>query len=336
MRSLVLLCIGSMALIGCEPKTYEVKREIVIDAPADVVFTEVNNLKAQEAWSPWEAKDPNVERSYDGPEAGVGAKYSWKGNDEIGHGSMEILEVEPNKYVKTNLIFTEPWQSESIIIWTFEPVEGGTKASWTVNGELPGFMFWMGEDEMDEMMGPEFEDGLAQLKAVAEEAKGNATAYSPSLVDVEAMDYYYTAHTVPFADVSSEMFANNYEKIAAYLAEDAANMTYPPLAIYHEWNEDTQMAKMEIAMACKSEKPAKDDILKGLTYAGKAMMVSHKGSYEGTEAAHEFLHARIDQTDYTFAGSPWEVYVNGPEEDPNPDNWITEIYYPVVPKEKIQ
>lgn len=336
MRSLVLLGIGAMALMGCEPKTYEVKREIVIDAPADVVFAEVNNLKAQEAWSPWEAKDPDMERTYEGPEAGVGAKYSWKGNDEVGHGSMEILEVEPNKYVKTNLIFTEPWQSESIIIWTFEPVEGGTKASWTVNGELPGFMFWMGEEDMDEMMGPDFENGLAELKEVAEEQQENSNAYVPELVDVEAMDYYYTAHAVSLDDVNSDMFASNYEKIAAYLAEDAANMSVPPLAIYHDWDEDTRTTKMEIGMACKSEKPAKDDIMKGKTFAGKAMKVSHKGPYETSDAAHEFLHARIDQTEYTFAGSPWELYVTGPAEDPNPENWVTEIYYPVVPKGAIQ
>lgn len=332
MRSLVLLGIGSLALMGCEPKTYEVKREIVIDAPADAVFTEVNNLKAQGAWSPWEAKDPNMERIYEGPEAGVGARYIWKGNEEVGHGSMEILEAEPNKYIKTNLIFTEPWQSESIIIWTFEPLEGGTKATWSVHGELPGFMFWMGEDDMDKMMGPDFESGLAKLKAVVEENRSSTTAYSHQLVDVEAMDYYYTAHSIPFSEMSSDLFASNYEKIAAYLAEDAAKMSSPPLAIFHEWNEDTQTTKMEIAMACNSKKPAKGDIKKGKTFAGKAMMVSHKGPYEGTEAAHEFLHTQISQSEYTFAGSPWEVYVSGPEEDPNPENWITEIYYPVAPK----
>jgi effector-binding domain-containing protein len=89
---------------------------------------------------------------------------------------------------------------------------------------------------------------------------------------------------------------------------------------------------MEVAVACKSKKPATEEIKKGMTYGGKAMKVIHKGPYESSGAAHEFLHAHIAQSAYDYAGSPWEVYVTGPENEPKEDNWITEIYYPVTPK----
>jgi len=38
------------------------------------------------AWSPYEKKDPQMKRTYDGP-AGTGAVYGWTGNTEVGEGA---------------------------------------------------------------------------------------------------------------------------------------------------------------------------------------------------------------------------------------------------------
>ena len=64
--------------------TYEVTRSAVIPAPAQDIFPLVNSFHEWTKWSPWEAVDPAMERSYSGSESGVGAKYTWSGNRKAG------------------------------------------------------------------------------------------------------------------------------------------------------------------------------------------------------------------------------------------------------------
>lgn len=320
--------IAGTALASCQPNPYEISREAVIEAPAAVIFDQINDHRKRDAWSPWDMSDPDMEKTYEGPATGEGSKYSWKGNEEVGTGSLEILESVPHSFIKSKLTFLEPFESESIIMWNLEPVEGGTRATWTIQGELPGYMFWMGEEDMEEMMGPDFESGLAMLKTIAEGLK--RPAYMAQQVDVESMDYYYTEHTIAISDMSEELYASHYRELMGFLGEDAAKMTSPPFSIFHKWDEEAGETHFEIAVAAKSKKAAKGPIKKGKTYAGPAFMVEHRGAYEDFGQAHTFLHDHIAHSGYEIAGSPWEVYITDPEHEPDQDKWITEIYYPVA------
>lgn len=336
MKNLLLLSAAAIAFTACNPTTYEVKRETTIDAPADVVFAQVNNHKNRDAWSPWEAKDPDMEKTYEGPEAGVGAKYSWVGNEDVGTGWMEILESEPNTRIKSKLVFTEPWQSESIIHWHFEPLGNGTRATWIVEGELPGYLFWMGPEDMEEAMGPDFESGLAKLKEVSEKSAELAPAYKVEVKEVVSKPYYYIKDKVAMGDMSSEFFGARFGKIMNFLGDDATKVSEPPFAIFHEWNEESGKAEVSVAIAATTDKPTNGEIKRGMTYEGRTMMVSYRGPYEGTGDVHDFLHRHIATSDHDFAGVPWEVYVTDPADEPDPANWITEVYYPVAPRSTIQ
>lgn len=330
MKKLLLFsAAAAAAFTACSPTEYEVKRETVIDAPADVVFAQVNNHKNRDAWSPWEAMDPDMEKTYEGPETGIGAKYSWKGNEDVGTGWLEILESEPNKRIKSKLVFTEPWQSESLILWEFEEIDGGTRAVWTVQGKLPGYLFWMGQEDMEDMMGPDFESGLAKLKEVSEKTTNASRAYEVEVKEVVSKPFFYIKDRIAISEMSSEFFGMRFGKIMGHLGADAANVTEPPFAIFHEWDETSGETEVSVGIASAADKPANEDIERGMTYGGLTMMISYRGPYEGTGDAHNYMHKHIAASDYDFAGVPWEVYVTDPADEPDPAEWITEIYYPV-------
>ena len=323
---------GAIVFASCSPTEYSVTRDIQIDASPEVVYEQVINHHNRDAWSPWERMDPNMTKSYEGPESGVGAIYKWTGNDSVGTGSLEILEAKEYKMIKSNLKFTAPWESNSEIIWNFEERDGGTHASWTVKGELPGYLFWMGQEEMDETMGPDFQRGLEALKKVSESKKPKQNLRS-EIVAVESMPYYYIREEIPFEEMTSEFFGERYGAIANYLGDDMQNMTGPSFAIYHKWDEENKVTDLEVAMPCKSNKKGTDRIKKGTTYSGKAMKCTFKGPYEQTGQVHEFLHGKINSSNLDFAGSPWEVYVVGSEQTKDPNEYVTEVYYPIKPKE---
>ena len=54
------------------------------------------------------------------------------------------------------------------------------------------------------------------------------------------------------------------------------------------------------------------------------------GSYEQTGTVCQAIGTWIAEHGYALAGPMFNVYVVGPGQDPNPDNWVTEINYPVA------
>jgi DNA-binding transcriptional MerR regulator len=54
------------------------------------------------------------------------------------------------------------------------------------------------------------------------------------------------------------------------------------------------------------------------------------GSYEGTAAVCEAIGTWIAAQGLTPTGPMFNLYIIGPSQDPNPDNWVTEINYPVA------
>lgn len=163
--------LGALAgVINAQPADFTVTREIVIAAPASVIYPHVNTTRAWEAWSPWAKIDPNGKFSYEGPEAGVGAITRWAGNMELGVGSSTITENHTNERVQFRLDFEKPLKGTSTAEFTFTPAEhGGTRVSWTMHGtnnfigKAVGLVI-----DCETMMNAMFDKGLANLKAVAE------------------------------------------------------------------------------------------------------------------------------------------------------------------------
>ena len=111
MRPLVRLLLGVgllfVLLIGVAfalPQEITVARSKVINAPESDVFPYVNSPKRFNEWSPWAARDPDMKYTFSGPAEGKGAKMEWS-SDEFDTGSQEIVESQPNSFVKVNLDF---------------------------------------------------------------------------------------------------------------------------------------------------------------------------------------------------------------------------------------
>jgi AraC family transcriptional regulator len=56
----------------------------------------------------------------------------------------------------------------------------------------------------------------------------------------------------------------------------------------------------------------------------------HSGPYDGLTAAHAAIQVWIEQQGLAAAGAPWESYVTDPADYPDPADWKTEIFWPLV------
>ena len=168
---LLVLVAGLAAFIATRPAAYHLERTATIAAPADVIHARLNDFHAWTEWSPWEHRDPNMTRTFGGPEAGVGAVYGWAGNDDVGEGRMTIRESIPGEKVSIQLDFIKPFAATCTTAFTLAPSVDGTRVTWTMDGENDflgkAFTLFM---PMEKTVGPDFEQGLAKLQQVAEAA----------------------------------------------------------------------------------------------------------------------------------------------------------------------
>jgi hypothetical protein len=160
---LVLLA-ALLVFISMRPNSFRVERSAQVNAPADLVFGYINDLHKWNQWSPFEKLDPNMKKTYSGPEAGPGAAYAWSGNGKAGEGRLSIVANQVGEYVAMKLEFTRPFVAANDVRFTLTPSAGGTRVTWAMEGKC-NFMAKAVHMcmNMDAMVGKEFAEGLANL-----------------------------------------------------------------------------------------------------------------------------------------------------------------------------
>ncbi len=149
--------------------TYTVERSITIDSPPAAIYALVADFRRWTEWSPWEGLDPELQRTYSGSESGPGASYRWSGNRKAGQGEMTILEaVEPSS-ITVDLRFDKPFKARNDMSFEIREQGSGSSVHWVMTGKKTLTTKVMGIfKSMDALVGPDFEKGLAQLKALVE------------------------------------------------------------------------------------------------------------------------------------------------------------------------
>lgn len=167
---IAILVVGFIVVVAMQPDDFRIARSATMAAPAEKVFAQVNDFHKWDAWSPWIKLDPGAKITFESPTAGEGAVFRWSGNDEIGEGSMTIIESRPSELIRLRLEFTRPMQDAADTTFTFEPAGDQTKVTWIMSGKNEDFIskavcLVM---NMDKVVGSKFEEGLAKMEQVVE------------------------------------------------------------------------------------------------------------------------------------------------------------------------
>ena len=181
-----------VAAAATRPSAYHVERKLEVAAPADLVFGVLNDLHQFAGvlvlfGSPWEKLDPNMQKTFEGPAAGVGQSYAWNSKKEVGKGRMTIEESVPGRKVGMKLEFVEPMKSTAACALTLAATPTGSLVTWSMEGNhnFVGKALGMFMD-MDNMLGTDIEKGLARLKTVAEGKQAAITAAAASQADADS------------------------------------------------------------------------------------------------------------------------------------------------------
>jgi Polyketide cyclase / dehydrase and lipid transport len=164
-----LFIVSCEAYAATRPDRFRIERSIRVKAPIQNLFTQVNDFHLWQGWSPWENKDPAMQRTYSGAASGLGTIYAWDGNKEVGNGRMEIIESTPHSSIRIKLDFFKPFEAHNTADFTFTEESGETLVTWAMYGPQPFFAKLMSlVFNMEKVVGPDFEQGLNKLKQVVE------------------------------------------------------------------------------------------------------------------------------------------------------------------------
>jgi hypothetical protein len=146
-----------------------VERSVRINATPEKIALLVSDFHQWEKWSPWEKIDPSITRTYSGAASGKGAVYTWAGNKDIGQGRMEVLEAASPAKVLIKLDFITPFEAHNLVEFILVPEGNTTLVTQAMYGPSPFISKVMSlVFSMDKMVGDKYEEGLANLKALAE------------------------------------------------------------------------------------------------------------------------------------------------------------------------
>lgn len=324
----LILIIGLSIYIAVQPNSFEVSRTKTINAPAPVVYNNVIDYKNWKAWSSWAEADPYMKITYPGETTGVGSSYQWEDKDGI--GTMKTINTIPNESIQQEMQFADFPPSD--ITWDFIPNQDGTtEATWTISGkDLPfgfkAFTTLMGG--MEKQIGPHYERSLEKLDSIVVADMKKYSITVNGVTEHSGGFYIYNTVSCKIPDMPKNV-EKMMPKLGNFAMKHNIKVAGAPFNLYHKWDEanNTVMFSCCIPTIDKviSTEP---DILTGKLESFKALKTTLKGNYENLKEAWGKAMTHISennlQTDEN--GPMLEAYINDPMQQPNPANWITEIY----------
>lgn len=118
-------------------KSYNVRSEVIINAPVSKVFDYLKQLRNQDNFNKWVMTDPGMLRQFRGAENMPGFIYAWNGNTKAGEGELELKSFTENQKIETEIRFARPFEAVAYADYIFEAVsENQTKVTWTNTSKM--------------------------------------------------------------------------------------------------------------------------------------------------------------------------------------------------------
>ena len=128
-------------------------------------------------------------------------------------------------------------------------------------------------------------------------------------------------------DELPDFFGEAFEATMSTIEQQGLEATGPPFAYYPA--TPTTVIHLEAGF------PASDDVDPDGTVdafelpGGTAVMTTHFGPYDTMEETYALMRSWMADHGYEPSPGLWEVYLTGPDDEPDPARWRTRIVWPV-------
>lgn len=333
---LLLAIIGGAVYVATLDGDFKVEESREIAAPSEVLFETINEYKTWEKWGPWMDDADDMIMDYPEKTSGVGGSYAWI-SEKQGSGEMETMKTVPFTSIDQNIVFKTPMgESKSDVYWTFEKTEDNkTKVTWGMKG-TKSFMekaYWATQDSsMTAMLRPMYARGLEKLEAYTGELMKVYSIHVDGVTEHGGGFYMYSATASSISAIPEKM-SQMLPAVGTYMKQNNLPKTGMPFTLYNEYNQDLGTAIFSTAIPTRDKvvTPKDSQVLCDFLPRQKAVKATLKGDYTNLKEAWEATYAFISKNglEINTDAAPFEVYRVDMMSQPNPAEWVTEIYVPV-------
>jgi DNA gyrase inhibitor GyrI len=304
---------------------FTVSKSLRIAAPVRQVYDLVRDFRSWPTWSPWLIAEPDAKLSY----AADGRGYTWDGSI-TGSGEMEITGGDPPWSIHYRLTFLKPWKSVNKTDFFLADHDGSTELTWTMEGTLPWFMFWL-KGTMSGWIGADYERGLRMLKDLAE------TGAVPSRLEflgkqaAGGFRYVGVRASCAVSEIGPSM-ERDMAKLTAWLGKSGAAPAGSPFSITHKWDPVKAVADYTVGIPVAKESDVPAGFTAGEVPSCTAYVVKHTGAYRhlGNAWAAGMMHGRAKRFAADKRVPLFEIYDNDPAATPEAA-LVTRVHLPARP-----
>lgn len=304
---LLIAVIGMSIYVAVQPNSFQVKESILIKAPKQVIFKAVSDTTSIDLSGFWKATE------------------TLKTNSNIPSDSIQQT-------------FTSPRIKNSQLAWSFESdADGSTKVSRTLIAERLSFftkakvaLFGNEEDEIS----TQFKEDLKNLESRVIKSMEVYTIDVKGVTQYGGGFYMYKT-TSSTGNNKRNATAEQLQEIMSFMNTHNITSSGMPFTIYIEMNMENGNVIMSNAIPVSEKINVAEEsaVLSGYMERTDAVKVILHGDYKNQKEA--WAKARKYLKDNNLEASemsPFEVYINDVANIPNPADWVTEIYIPILPK----
>lgn len=301
---------------------YSVTKEQIIAGSTADILKNIANFNNWSTWSPWACLDPqtitNCRDDY----------LAWESRF-TGTGNMQRI-AQTDASVEISLQFVKPFKSKAHAIFKLEPISSSTiKVIWTMESRLPLFLIFF-KKLFQAMISNDFKRGLTRLKYLVETGKVPCRIeYVDEPQSIEAFTATGISTSCTAENIGKSMHTT-FEKLGELMIESGIT-PIKMVALYDK--TDLVKAKFDYTAAAIHDGVAinKPGLNTRNVPAHKAIKVILHGNYEFMSDAWSgiYTHLRGLKLKADKFVVPYDVYIKGPMDTENPNDYVTEIYLPV-------
>ncbi|MDR1172501.1 MAG: hypothetical protein LBL24_08620 [Bacteroidales bacterium] len=324
-KVIILTVLTVVVLFYLLPNVAFIEQSLEIRATPDKVFELINR---PENWAEWYTplRDTSgVKIRFIGTPEGKGAGMKWISNhSKTSAGIMNIRNSKNNRNVTVDLTINE--KRSAVMNFKIRPV--GIDASMlTISSRLR-----FRQDSLLHYLRLMFDrsDELAIidcLENIDDAAIGKTGGIDAHLQRIEPFSYISITDSCAREDVP-QLMENSYNELLVFGAKSGIDMTGRPIAVYHKLGE--RQVVLELGIPVINEKaPVAGRIQYKTMQGGDNVVANYYGSYDTLEDGHNAIQQWLIRYRRKMTGPPWEMFVTDPAAEPDPNKWLTRIYYPV-------
>jgi len=181
-------------------------------------------------------------------------------------------------------------------------------------------------ERYDERFDPKTEGGVVEIWCSIVPG-GIPMIDLPEIVSTDAQQTAVIRLTIPRAEIQQVMGAAIGEVLGAVAAQ---GLTPIGPVFSHHFSMSPETFDFEVGVPVASAIAESGRVRAGQLPAVRAAKTVLSGSYEGLAGAWGEFEKWIAAGGHRSAADLWECYTTGPESSPDPANWRTELYRPLL------